>query len=86
VPVTHQHDLAADDLLVRHQAASAAVEVMRALPARERVVLYMKLLDGSSQKDIAATLSMSEGYVSKLLARAWARIRAAGWEGDDVDA
>jgi RNA polymerase sigma factor (sigma-70 family) len=86
VPVAHQQDLPADDLLARHEAASAAVEVMRLLPARERVVLYMKLLDGQSQKHIAEALSMSEGYVSKLLARAWGQIRAAGWEVDDVDA
>ncbi len=86
VPATPQQELPADDLLSRHQAASAVVEVMRTLPARERVVLYMKLLDGYSQKHIAETLSMSEGYVSKLLARAWARIHAAGWEVDDVDA
>lgn len=82
----HQHELGADDLLERHEAASAAVAVMRTLPAQERVVLYMKLLDGASQKRIAEALSISEGYVSKLLARAWARIRVAGWEGDDVDA
>ena len=44
----------------------------------------MKLLDGKSGKEIADTLVMSEGYVSKLLARAWQRLRKAGWEVDDA--
>jgi len=43
----------------------------------------MKLLDGKSQREIAETLSVTEGYVSKIFARGWERIRAAGWEGDD---
>lgn len=74
----------APDLLIeRRQAAAAALASLGELPPRERVVLCMKLLDGESQRAIAATLGLTEGYVSKLYARAWERLRAAGWEGDD---
>jgi RNA polymerase sigma-70 factor, ECF subfamily len=65
------------------EAANAALATLRTLPPRERVVLCMKVLDGKSQREIARTLALTEGYVSKLYARAWQRVRAAGWEGDD---
>ena len=45
----------------------------------------MKLLDGASQRDIARTLEVSEGYVSKLIQRSMQRLAAAGWEVDDVE-
>lgn len=44
------------------------------LPARERVVLGMVHLDGKSQREVAEILGLSKGYVSKLLARATARL------------
>jgi RNA polymerase sigma factor (sigma-70 family) len=69
-------DLAAE----QRQAAQHALQTLATLPPRERVVVSMKLLDGKSQTEIAETLSLSEGYVSKLLARGWDRIRAAGWD------
>jgi RNA polymerase sigma factor (sigma-70 family) len=80
---THQ---SAGMLFEQHEEAAAAMAAIRSLPARERVVLCMKVLDGRCQKEIAETLSMSEGYVSKLLARAWTHVRAAGWEANDVQA
>jgi RNA polymerase sigma factor (sigma-70 family) len=81
-----ESDRSAALLFEQHEDAAAAMAAIRSLPARERVVLCMKVLDGKNQKEIAETLSMSEGYVSKLLARAWARVRAAGWEANDVRA
>jgi RNA polymerase sigma-70 factor (ECF subfamily) len=74
---------APDRLIEQREAAVAAMGTLGTLPARERVVLCMKLLDGKSQREIADTLALTEGYVSKLYARAWSRLRAAGWEGDD---
>lgn len=50
------------------------------MPAKERVVICMKFLDGMSQHEIATTLSLSEGYVSKLLQRALRRLSRQGWE------
>jgi RNA polymerase sigma factor (sigma-70 family) len=70
-------------LFEQREAAALAVTALGALPARERVVLCMKVLDGKSQREIAGLLSLTEGYVSKVYARAWARLRAAGWESDD---
>lgn len=74
---------APDEVFEQRESAAAAMHTLRTLPARERVVLCMKLLDGKSQKEIAETLAVSEGYVSKLLARAWTRLRKAGWEAPD---
>ena len=44
------------------------------VPARERVVLAMVHLDGKSQREVGEILGLSKGYVSKLLARATARL------------
>jgi RNA polymerase sigma factor (sigma-70 family) len=60
--------------------AMEALATLGALPAAERVALCLKIFDGLTQRDIATTLGFSEGYVSKLLSRALAKIRAAGWE------
>ena len=72
-------DAAFDD----KQAAGAAMKALQALPDKERVVLSMLLLDDVPQREIAKTLSLSEGYVSKLVTRGLAKLRAAGWEVDD---
>lgn len=77
---------AVDVLLDERTEAKEALEALRTLPAKERVVLCMKVLDNKSQREIADVLSLSEGYVSKLVARAWARLRKAGWEGGDAEA
>lgn len=53
------------------------------LPGRERAAMLMKYVEGQPQKEIARRLSCSEGYVSKLIARALARLRARGWESRD---
>jgi RNA polymerase sigma-70 factor (ECF subfamily) len=74
---------APDLLFEQRESAAAAMATLRSLPPLHRVVLCMKLLDGKSQREIAETLSVTEGYVSKIFARGWERIRAAGWEGDD---
>jgi RNA polymerase sigma-70 factor (ECF subfamily) len=68
-------------LFAEHEAAAAAMATLARLPPKERTVLCMKVLDGKSQQEIAETLGLSEGYVSKLVARAWDRVRDAGWEG-----
>lgn len=69
----------------RKETASQVLDALRMLPPRERVAVCMKLLDGASQRDIARTLDVSEGYVSKLIQRSMQRLAAAGWEVDDVE-
>ena len=53
---------------------------LRDLPDRERVVMTMLHQDGLSQTEIARTLGLSKGYVSKLVTRATQTLRSAGWE------
>jgi RNA polymerase sigma-70 factor (ECF subfamily) len=79
---TQEEDCGAapDDPLTLREDAAAVLEALQRLPPREAVVLTMKLVDGKSQKEIAEALEMSEGYVSKLVARGAERIRAGGWE------
>jgi RNA polymerase sigma-70 factor (ECF subfamily) len=55
-------------------------ESLSDLPEKERVAMIMKYVEGQPQNEIARRLSCSEGYVSKLIARALERLRAAGWE------
>ena len=74
-----------ETVLLRQEAASA-VKALDALPDRERVVACMCFLDGLAQRDIARTLRLSEGYVSKLLSRARSRLREWGWEVPDDQA
>ncbi|MBK7860873.1 MAG: sigma-70 family RNA polymerase sigma factor [Archangiaceae bacterium] len=69
--------------LALKETSREALRQLEALPALERAVLSMKLFDGKRQSEIAQTLSLSEGYVSKLLQRAMGRIRSAGWEVSD---
>jgi len=77
-------DASPDDQISRKEDSRAALELLGKLPAKERVVLSMKLLDGKSQREISEALSMSEGYVSKLVTRALDRVKAAGWEVRDA--
>lgn len=72
-----------EELLERQHAAKSATAALQRLPGKEQVVVAMKVLDGMSQREIAQMLELSEGYVSKLLARAWERLSAWGWEVDD---
>lgn len=71
-----------EDELDAQQATFAASAALQKLPGQERVVLCLKILDGLSQREIAALLSLSEGYVSKLVTRGSARLAALGWKVD----
>jgi RNA polymerase sigma-70 factor (ECF subfamily) len=75
----------AERVIERKQIAGNVLDALRTLPARERVILCMKILDGASQREIARTLDVSEGYVSKLIQRSVQALAAAGWEVDDVE-
>ena len=66
-----------------HTRARSALEAMRALPPREHAVMSMKLFDDMRQREIARTLGLSEGYVSKLIKRASLKLRDQGWEIDN---
>lgn len=80
---SEEHADQADTRLELSERSKEAQAMLESLPAKERVVLSMKVLDGMAQREIATALGMSEGYVSKLLTRAWDKVRAAGWEVGD---
>ena len=56
---------------------------MNALPPKERVVFFMRHVDGLDQVAIARELQFSKGYVSKLLQRATRELERAGWQVND---
>ena len=66
------------------QGLDAALRLVQTLPAKERVVFCMRHLDDMPQRQIARTLELSEGYVSKLLDRTRARLVRQGWEVPDA--
>jgi RNA polymerase sigma-70 factor (ECF subfamily) len=69
-----------EDALGARQTDAAATAALQSLPGQESVVLSLKILDGLSQREIAELLSLSEGYVSKLVARATSRLAKQGWK------
>jgi RNA polymerase sigma-B factor len=60
--------------MVEYQAVLE--RTLRALPARERVLLHLRFSEDMSQSDIAKTLGFSQMHVSRLLRRAIARLQA----------
>jgi RNA polymerase sigma-70 factor (ECF subfamily) len=57
-----------------------AFDALDALPVKERVAFSMYYLDERDQEEIGRVLGHTKGYVCKLIQRAAARLRAAGWE------
>lgn len=53
---------------------------LQSLPDQERIVFCMYYLDEYTQQEIVSTLSLSKGYVSKLLSRARKKLHQQGWE------
>ena len=68
----------APDPEARLSRRQQVLKTLGRLPARERLVLCMKVLDGKSQQEIAQALNLSEGYVSKLSTRAWEFVERSG--------
>ncbi len=66
--------------LEARQELQRILQTLRALPPREAMVMTMLHLDGLTQSEIAHTLGLSKGYVSKLVARATSKVRDQGWE------
>lgn len=69
--------------LEAREEMTRVLDALDRLPARERVVICMQLVDGMTQAQIAEALALSQGHVSRLLGRAFARLRARGWELPD---
>ena len=58
-------------------------QMLAALPPKQRIAFCMYRLDGKEQQEIGDILGFSKSYVCKLIKRAEASIRAAGWEVGD---
>lgn len=67
-------------VVAAREGLEQAAAVLASLPPKERVAFSMHVLDGKKQSEISEVLGHSKGYVSKLISKAEARIRAAGWE------
>jgi RNA polymerase sigma-B factor len=57
-------------------------DCMRALPARERVILHLRFEKGLLQSEIAARLGISQMHVSRLLARSIETLRRMAEAGE----
>lgn len=55
-------------------------QVLASLPPKQRIAFCMYRLDGKEQAEIGEILGFSKSYVCKLIKRAEATIREAGWE------
>jgi RNA polymerase sigma-B factor len=59
--------------LVEHEATIAPA--LRALPARDRLVLHLRFVEDLTQSEIAARVGVSQMHVSRLIRRALERLR-----------
>ncbi|MFF0740643.1 SigB/SigF/SigG family RNA polymerase sigma factor [Streptomyces sp. NPDC004111] len=53
----------------------AVKPLLRALPAREKTILYLRYFDDMTQADIARKVGLSQMHVSRILSRTCTRIR-----------
>jgi RNA polymerase sigma-B factor len=68
--------------LVEHSATLG--RVLRAMPERERSILYLRFAEGLTQVEIAERIGISQMHVSRLIRRALERLRVVA--GDDIAA
>ena len=74
-----------DELVMARAELRRAFEILDMLPPKERVAFSMYYLDDRDQEEIGRVLNHSKSYVCKLIQRAVARLREAGWEVDHVE-
>jgi RNA polymerase sigma-B factor len=66
-----------DDSLERLVGWATVAPAIRALPARERRILYLRFFHGQTQSEIAQEVGMSQMHVSRLLAKTLQQLREA---------
>jgi RNA polymerase sigma-70 factor, ECF subfamily len=69
-----------DALAIAHDDLRRAMAALDTLPLKERIAFSMYYLDEKEQEEIGRLLGHSKGYICKLIQRAVARLREAGWE------
>jgi RNA polymerase sigma-B factor len=68
---------AEDDRFEKVELGAMLARTMKALPERERLLLYLRFSEDLSQSEIAQRVGVSQMHVSRLLRRAVDRLRAA---------
>jgi RNA polymerase sigma-B factor len=68
---------AEDERFEKVELGAMLARTMRALPERERLLLYLRFSEDLSQSEIAERVGVSQMHVSRLLRRAVERLRAA---------
>ncbi len=71
-------------LTAAREGLGQAWAVLDELPPKERLAFCMVHVDGKTLVEIGEILGHTKGYICKLVKRAEARIRSAGWEVDDA--
>jgi RNA polymerase sigma-B factor len=75
-----------DDALERSVGWAMVAPAIRALPARERRILYLRFYHGKTQSEIASELGMSQMHVSRLLSKTLDHLRSTLGAQDAEDA
>jgi RNA polymerase sigma-B factor len=74
-----------DDSLDRLVGWASVAPAIRALPERERRILYLRFFHGQTQSEIAREIGMSQMHVSRLLAKTLQQLRSAVGSSEDGD-
>ena len=77
-----------DEALESAEDRAFLAPALEQLPARQRIILQMRFVDGLTQTEIAQRLGISQMHVSRLLNRSVASLRSAYAErdaGDELD-
>ena len=80
MPVDEAERSPLDEVTIARDDLRRALETLGTLPPKEQVAFSMFYLDGKEQEEIGKILGHSKGYVCKLIQRAVAQLRDAGWE------
>lgn len=70
-----------DEGFARAEDRTVLADIMQVLPPRERTILILRFEQGLLQSQIAERVGISQMHVSRLIARALARLRAAADDG-----
>ncbi len=70
--------------LVEHSATLS--RVLRAMPERERTILFLRFAEGLTQVEIAERVGISQMHVSRLIRRALERLRVVAGAGPGLGA
>jgi RNA polymerase sigma-B factor len=74
-----------DDPFERIEGWASMGPAIRALPARERRMLYLRFFEEKTQSQIAEEMGISQMHVSRLLARTLRQLREGGISEDQPD-